>query len=48
MEFNGTLPAQVMVSAAGIGLMIGIAYMVDWYERTDRVPHAAAQSEQPR
>jgi hypothetical protein len=48
VEFNGSLLAQVAVSAGGIGLMIGLAYMVDWYERTDRVPRTAPQPEQPR
>jgi len=47
-EFNGTLPAQVAVSAAGIGLMIGLAYMVDWYARTERLPRTAPQPGQPR
>ena len=47
-EFNGTLLAQVTVSALGIGLMIALAYLVDWYDRTDRVPRAAAQPGQSR
>jgi hypothetical protein len=42
VELNGSLLAQVLVSASGIALMIALAYLVDWYGRTERIPRAAA------
>jgi hypothetical protein len=47
-EFNGSLPAQVFVTIAGIGLMIALAYLLEWYDSTERVPQGPGrQPERP-
>ncbi len=42
VEVDGRFPAQVMVSAAGVAIMIGLAYLLAWYRRAE----AAAAAEQ--
>jgi hypothetical protein len=34
---SGTLLTQVLISAAGIAVLCGIAYYADWSKRVDRV-----------
>ncbi len=36
VEIDGSLIAQILVSAVGIGLMIALAYMLNWYRGADR------------
>jgi hypothetical protein len=36
VEYSDSFAMQVLVSAAGIALMIGLAYLLTWYRRTDR------------
>ncbi len=46
-EWNGSLLMQVLTSAAGIALMVGLAMVVDWYARTGKAPRTPAAL-QPR
>jgi hypothetical protein len=36
VEIDGGLPAQLLVSFVGIGLMIALAYLLQWYRGADR------------
>jgi hypothetical protein len=35
-EISDRLPMQIFVSAAGIGLMVGAAWLLSWYKRLER------------
>jgi hypothetical protein len=42
VELDGSIPAQVLVSAVGIALMVGLARLVSWYQGIDREPRRGA------
>jgi hypothetical protein len=32
VKFGGSVPMQVLVSVAGVGIMIATAWMISWYK----------------
>lgn len=46
VEVNDSFGMQLFVSAVGIGLMIGLAYLLSWYRRMDRAD-SAERKEKP-
>lgn len=40
VEINDSFPMQIAVSIFGIGMMIGLAYLIGWYRRADSIANA--------
>jgi len=40
VEVDDSFPAQILVSAAGVAVMIGLAYLLAWYRRAERMAAA--------
>jgi hypothetical protein len=46
-EFSGGILAQIAVNLGGLGIMIGVAAMLEWYKVASRRPHPAHSSSIP-
>jgi hypothetical protein len=44
VEVTGTVAAQIGVSAVGVALMVGLAYLIDWYEAGEAKSRSLARA----
>ena len=47
VEIDDSIPAQILVSAAGVAIMIGLAYLLGWYRRAESAAAAERRMRVP-